>query len=160
MVVEEEPKEQKPETPDYLDQLKRVQADFENYVKRVSKEREHIELLAKEKVFSQILTIIDDFHRAVHNASNASKEELAQGVVMIAKQLDKFLEHNSIKCIDCKGKPFDPYRQEVILQVDSEMPEGTVVDILQSGYTIGEHVLRYAKVSVSKGGKQNENNRN
>ncbi|MAF34568.1 nucleotide exchange factor GrpE [Candidatus Woesearchaeota archaeon] len=132
-----------------LDQLKRVQADFENYVKRVEKERETSQQQIRHQVIHDLLHIIDDFHHAVHNATNASQEELAQGVVTIAKRLDKFLESQGVKCIQCKGKP-DPFKHEVVLEVDSKQPEGTIVQEVQTGYTIGDKVLRYAKVSISR----------
>ncbi|MDP6293956.1 MAG: nucleotide exchange factor GrpE [Candidatus Woesearchaeota archaeon] len=141
----------KPKTPknDTLDQLKRVQADFENYVKRVEKERASMQQEIRHNVIHDLLHIIDDFHHAVHNVNNASQEELAQGVVTIAKRLDKFLESQGVKCIPCKGSP-DPFKHEVVLEVDSKQSPGSIVQEIQPGYIIGDKVLRYAKVSISR----------
>jgi len=134
---------------DYIDHLKRLQAEFENYIKRVDKERKSLVDCASERLIVKLLLIIDDFERALK--INDLPEDAKKGIEMIFKNLHKILDEESVKCIDCVGEKFDPYKHEVLLQVDSEQPEGVVLEELQKGYILNGKVIRYSKVKVSKG---------
>jgi len=140
----------------YLDQLKRVQAEFDNYIKRSAKEREQIELLGRHKLLVHLLPIVDDFDRCAHNVS--AETDVGKGIHMVKKAIDKFLEEQSVRRMDVVGKSFDPYVHEVLKNIESDKPEGVIIEEIQTGYLFGDKVLRYAKVIVSKGGKD-ENNR-
>ena len=130
----------------YLNQLKYLQADFENYKKSVEKEKRELVKLANEKLIKELLTIIDDFERAIDSVKD--KEEL-RGVELIYKNILKILEGHGLKKIECLGKKFDPYYHEVVLKANSDKEDGTIIDELQKGYLLHSKVLRYAKVKVS-----------
>ncbi|PIN75000.1 nucleotide exchange factor GrpE [Candidatus Woesearchaeota archaeon CG10_big_fil_rev_8_21_14_0_10_37_12] len=139
---------------DYTNHLKRLQAEFENYCKRVEKERKEFMGLATERVIVRLLLIIDDFERALQQL-NDLPEQTSKGVEMIFKNLHKVLDEEQVMPIKSVGEKFDPYKHEVLLQVESEEPENIILEELQKGYTMNGKVIRYAKVKVSKG-KQEE----
>lgn len=144
--TKEELEKVKVELEDHTDTLKRLQAEFENYMKRVEKEREMMKSCASESVVSKLLNIMDDFDRAI----KAMKEDKT-GIMMIFKNLQKVLEEEGVRPIEATGKRFDPYKHEVILKVESEEPEDTVVEELQKGYMLKDKVIRTSKVKISGG---------
>lgn len=135
---------------DYTDHLKRLQAEFENYCKRVEKERKEYAGLASEKLIVKLLLIIDDFERALATLKNMP-EEARKGIEMIFKNLHKILDEERVEPIQSVGQKFDPYKHEVILKVENDQPEDIIVEELQKGYTMNGKVIRYAKVKVSSG---------
>lgn len=134
---------------DYTNHLKRLQAEFENYCKRVEKERKDFSGFASEKLITKLLLVIDDFERALPLLKNAP-EETRKGVEMIFKNLHKILDEESVKAIKTVGEKLDPYKHEVLLQVESDKENDTIVEELQKGYTMNGKVIRYAKVKISK----------
>jgi len=158
----EQKKESKPEqapkkeAQDYVNQLKRLQAEFENYQKRVEKERKKVSENATDQLIVKLLNIIDDFERALIQLKQTPETaEQSQGVQMIYNNLLKILQSEGVKVIEATGQKADPYKHEVINQMASEKEEGTVVQELQKGYARQDRVLRYSKVMVAKknGGK-------
>jgi len=135
---------------DYTEHLKRLQAEFENYCKRVEKERKEYAGMASEKLIVKLLLIIDDFERALVTIKSVP-EEARKGIEMIFKNLHKILDEEQVHKIHALGQKFDPYKHEVLLKVESEQPEDIVVEELQKGYTMNGKVIRYAKVKVSSG---------
>ncbi len=137
---------------DYTDHLKRLQAEFENYAKRVDKEREDFKKYAVEKLILKLLLIIDDFERAMIEFEKKDlPKELMEGIRMIFKNLHKTLNEEGVKEIDAKNKPFDPYKHEVLLhECRKDCPDNIVLDELQKGYMLGNKVIRYAKVKINK----------
>ncbi|MBI4146698.1 nucleotide exchange factor GrpE [Candidatus Woesearchaeota archaeon] len=135
---------------DYTDHLKRLQAEFENYCKRTDKERKEFVAFASEHLVVKLLLIIDDFERALKQLAGVP-EETRKGIEMIFKNLHKVLDEEHVEPIDSVGKKFDPYKHEVMVQVESEAPADTVVEELQKGYEMNGKVIRYARVAVSKG---------
>ncbi len=131
----------------YLNQLKYLQADFENYKKSVEKEKQEFMKFANKKLIKELLTIIDDFERAMGSVKD--KEEL-RGVKLIYKNILKMLEGYGLKKIECLGKKFDPYYHEVVLKENSDKEDGIIIGELQKGYLLHSRVLRYTKVKVSK----------
>jgi len=134
---------------EYTDQLKRLQAEFENYAKRVEKERLQVMASASERVVAQLVHIKDDFDRALADLSGVS-EDSRKGIEMISKNLNKILESEQVKEVESEGKA-DPFKHEVIMKVESTEPENTILEEIQKGYSMNGKVIRYAKVKVSKG---------
>ena len=147
---------------DYANHLKRLQAEFENYIKRTDKERCDLQDFVKQKLVLKLLIIIDQFRSALEQLKQHQQvpEEFTKGVEMIFNNFHKIIEEEGVREIACKGKALDPYKHEVILQVNTDdYPENTIVDELQKGYMLNDKVLRYAKVSISKP-KKNNNDKN
>jgi len=138
---------------DYTDHLKRLQAEFENYCKRVEKERKDFTGLASEKLIVKLLLVIDDFERALATLKSVP-EEARKGIEMIFKNLHKILHEERVEQIKAVGQKLDPYKHEVLLQTQSDQPDDIILEELQKGYTMNGKVIRYAKVKISKhGGK-------
>jgi len=145
--------EQEKTIKDYTDHLKRLQADFENYMKRTQKEQQNIADLAVNNVVRKMLTIVDDFQHTMTHMKNeqATKEEVVKGVEMIFGKLHKFLTEEGVKPIESNGKKFDPQFHEVLLTEETNtVPENTILEELQRGYTRKDSVVRYAKVKIAK----------
>jgi molecular chaperone GrpE len=130
--------------------LQRLQAEFENYKKRVDKGKQDFVNFANEELICRILPVIDSFELSLRNTENY--DEFVKGVKLIYTQLFSMLESLGVKKIDAVGKRFDPYLHEVMMQEQSEKEEGVVLEELQKGYLLGEKVIRHTKVKVSKGG--------
>jgi molecular chaperone GrpE len=131
--------------------LVRRQADFENYRKRVEKERHHDRHRGAESLVEHLLPVLDAFDRAlsVHHEGAAS-EDYRKGFELIRKQLWDALSKQGLSRIESVGKDFDPHFHHAIEQVEtSEHDDGTVVGELQPGYLFHERVLRPAMVRVA-----------
>src|SRR3989344_6957397 len=139
---------------EYTDHLKRLQAEFENYVKRVEKERVELHARASERLILKLLLVVDDFERALHQLKDVPAET-KKGIELIFKNLHKVLVEEKVEPMACIGHKIDPYHHEVLMQVESEAPEGEILEELQKGYKMNGRVIRYAKVKVSKGPKEN-----
>ncbi|MBI2136258.1 nucleotide exchange factor GrpE [Candidatus Woesearchaeota archaeon] len=127
--------------------LQRVQADFENYKKRCHKDYENITKNACRNLIANLLPILDSFQLALKNTNN--QENFIKGIELIYSQFYSALEQQGLKKIEAIGKKFDPYKHEVLLQEKSEKEEETVLEELQTGYMLGDTVLRYTKVKVA-----------
>jgi molecular chaperone GrpE len=128
--------------------LAHVAADFENYKRRSEKERGMWMHSAQALIISDVLSIVDDFERAI--AQEQENEDLLQGLKMIYSSLKKFLEKHQVLEIQT-DVPFDPERHEALTQVESKEKEsGSIVDVMQKGYSFKDKVLRPAKVAVAK----------
>jgi len=133
----------------HINDLKRLAAEFDNYKKRVEKEK----LLAKEegqaRVLLQLLSLNDEFDSALAHI-RASKDAAAQeGIQLLSKKLSQILSSFSVREITCSGLP-DPHRHDIILQVPGG-EEGKIAGILRKGYMVGEYLLRPAQISVYAG---------
>lgn len=128
--------------------LQRLQADFENFRKRNAKERVELLNSANSELVGSLLPVLDNFQRAL-NSQEGSK--FKEGIEMIIKQFKDILEREGLKEIDCLNQPFDPNFHEAVIQVEEDdKPENTVVEVLQTGYTFKDKVLRPAMVKVNK----------
>ena len=136
--------------------VQRTQANFENYRKQTEKRLKDMQNLATKDVIIQILPIIDNFSLALKNAE--STKNFVQGVELIYEQLNKLLENNNIKVIETKNKIFDPYLHQALMKVESNLPENTIIEELQKGFSFNENVIRHAKVKISAGKQTKENN--
>jgi molecular chaperone GrpE len=138
--------EQKKAFADLNDQFLRLAADFENYKRRTSRDRESMVALANERFAIDLLEVVDNFDRAL----KSDDSHLREGVEQIRQLLNAQLQRHGILPIDSLNKPFNPLQHEAIAHVPSGEPEGTVIDEVAKGYTMNEKVIRYAKVAVSK----------
>ena len=151
LVVKEQTEEErlKELADSYLDQLKRTQADFENFQKRVEKEKAMLVDLANEKLICDLLETLDNFERALGSLGERSSKD-REGVQMLYDGLIKVLADNGLERITAKGRLFDPHIHEAVMQVESKLEEGTVVEEFQTGYAFKGKVVRPARVSVAK----------
>ena len=137
---------------DYQDVALRLQAEFDNFRKRSAKERQEFIKYANEGLILELVGILDNFERSIKAADQKQDFKLLhQGVDMISKQLHKLLQEKGLKRIECIGEKFDPVRHEAIEVVESDdAEESKVLEELQAGYMLNEHVLRPAMVKVVK----------
>jgi molecular chaperone GrpE len=135
---------------EYLVQIKYLQADFDNYSKRLKKELEEQVKRGSERLIIKLLPILDDLERAVE-VSEGEGNPLQDGVKMILKRLKDTLSEEGLSEIEALGKSFDPLRHEAVRGVEtSEHPEGVVLKVLRKGYVFNGRVLRPSLVEVSK----------
>src|SRR5574338_116570 len=136
----------------------RSAADFSNYKRRTEQEREAMVGLANEVLLAKLLTIVDDFDRAIANMPKELRDvSWVGGISAIDRKLDQLLESEGLKPIEALGKQFDPHEHEAIAQEDRPgVPEGTIVAELQKGYRIRDRVLRPAMVAVARHSTDNQ----
>lgn len=130
------------------DRLLRLAADFENYKKRTLRERESYVTLANERLIGELLPILDDLERALVAAAEHEEAQLEEGVRLVHRSLAGVLERQGVKAIEADGK-FDPHVHEALLSQPSEAEEGSVLDVVQKGYRLGDRVVRPARVVVA-----------
>ncbi len=136
------------ELAELRDRSVRTLADFDNYRKRVARERTEERRYAVSELAQDILAVVDNLERAL--GSEGSAEDLRQGVGMIHRQLDGILGRHGIQRVPALGEPFDPAVHEAVMRIeDDEVDEPQVSDELQSGYTLHERLLRPAMVKVA-----------
>lgn len=129
----------------------RAQADFENYRKRTNKEKADARKYRAQDLASDMLDILDNFKRAL-DVETASEDgaALKKGMVMVLNKLESALKKEGVEEIDSLGKPFDPNFHQAVMQEESKEHEsGTVIQVLQAGYTLNGRVIRPAMVKVS-----------
>ncbi|GAA0878466.1 nucleotide exchange factor GrpE [Algoriphagus jejuensis] len=128
----------------------RLYSDFENFRKRTSKERIDLITNASEDVLKDLIPVVDDFERAFKaSETETDSVKIREGNQLIFQKLVRILETKGLKVMgDLSGKPFNPDTQEAITQIPapSEELKGKVIDVVEKGYTLGEKVVRYAKV--------------
>ncbi len=135
---------------EYLDALQRLKAEFDNYRKRVARDEQRLVARASERLVTQLLPVLDDLERAVEAAVEHGELKLEDGVRLVHRSLANMLTREGLVEVETDGR-FDPHSQEALLSQPSDQPEGTVIQVLQKGYRLGDHVLRPARVVVSSG---------
>jgi molecular chaperone GrpE len=131
------------------DRLLRLAADFDNFKKRAARERQEYVALANERLVKDLLPILDDLERALSAAEDHEEAQLEEGVRLVHRSLASLLERNGVREIATEGR-FDPHVHEALLSQPSEAEEGSVIDVVQKGYTIGDRVVRPARVIISE----------
>ena len=136
----------------YLDDLRRLQADFDNYRKRTLREQTARAAAASQALVARLLPVLDDFELAVSHAEQSRDfDRMLKGVEMVFGELREVLQGEGLVNIEAEGKPFDPERHEAVVAVEQEGAEpGTVVDVVRTGYELRGKVLRPAMVKVAK----------
>lgn len=131
------------------DQLLRSRADFENYKRRLEREKDNQIAMAKSQFLRQFLNIVDNFDRAL-TAVNDPQDPLAVGLAMVYKQLQDFFKDQGMEEIPAENQPFDPYLHEALAQMEStEVPDNTVLEVFRKGYKLDGKLLRASQVKVS-----------
>jgi molecular chaperone GrpE len=140
------------EAESYLDDLRRLQADFDNYRKRTLREQTARAASASQALVARLLPVLDNFELAVSSAERSRDfDRMLKGVEMVFGELREVLEAEGLVRIEAEGKPFDPERHEAVIAVEEQDTEpGTVVDIVRAGYELRGKVLRPAMVKVAK----------
>ena len=129
----------------------RLYAEFDNYKKRVSKDKEELIKYGNESLLYEILPFIDHLEMALKHASNEVSSGLVQGVEITLRELKKTLEKFGLTAIEAEGKPFDPVVHHAMSQVErNDTEDNTVVEEFRRGYMLRDKVLRPALVAVSK----------
>lgn len=126
--------------------LIRLQAEFENYRKRVEKELRERSEIGKIGFAKSMLQLVDEFENALAHFECEHKK----GMEMLLSNLKKTLEMEGVWEMKCENEKYDPYKHEVILQQESEKPEGTIIAVVRKGYFFKDHVLRHAQVIIAK----------
>jgi molecular chaperone GrpE len=147
------------ERDDYLDQLQRARADFDNYRKRMERERPLLAEAGVRDLVSELLPVLDNLERALEALVAAGDEGatcIVAGVDMVRQQLGGLLVGRGVEEIPAAGESFDPTIHEAVQGVPSpDHPEGTVIAVVERGYRMSDAVIRPARVVVSQGGEQN-----
>jgi molecular chaperone GrpE len=140
------------EAESYLDDLRRLQADFDNYRKRTLREQTARAASASQALVARLLPVLDNFELAVSSAEHSRDfDRMLKGVEMVFGELREVMEGEGLVKIEAEGKPFDPERHEAVIAVEQEDTEpGMVVDIVRTGYELRGKVLRPAMVKVAK----------
>jgi molecular chaperone GrpE len=157
-VEESEPQAPAPDDPlttvtaerdEYLALAQRVQADFENYRKRALRDQERLVAHAHERLVRELLPILDDLERTLEAAERHEEAQLVEGVKLVEKSLRAALAKEGLTEIDAGGQ-FDPHVHEALLTQPSEdAAPGSVLDVVQRGYRLGDKVVRPARVVVA-----------
>lgn len=136
---------------DNWDRYLRAAADIENLRKRTKRELEDARYDAKTKTLKEMLPVVDNLERAIeHAAASGGNTPIVEGVQLVLRQFQTAFERLEVVAVEAQDRPFDPNLHEAISQQESEAPPGTIVQVLQRGYKIGERLLRPALVVVAK----------
>jgi molecular chaperone GrpE len=135
------------ERDEYLELAKRTKADFENFRKRVAADLQAAQARGKAEMARGVIDAVDNLERALE--AIGEDEGLTSGVEMVLDGLRETLSRNGIEAVDPKGEKFDPNQHEALSTMPVEGTEsGTVVEVMQKGYTLGEQLIRPARVVV------------
>jgi molecular chaperone GrpE len=136
------------ENEELIDTLQRLQADFDNYRKRAARDQESLVARAGERIVKELLPILDDLERALEAVESHEEAKLEDGVELVYRQLEQLLEKEGLALVKTDGQ-FDPHVHEALLTQPSDADEGSVIEVLQKGYRLGDRVLRPARVVVA-----------
>lgn len=135
------------------DKYLRLNAEFDNYRKRTIKEKSELIKSGGERVLMEIITLVDDFERALASMNDAKdKKALFEGMELIYSKFIQFTEQHGVKEIEVIGKEFDPEHSEAVttIPVQDESQKGMVIDCIQKGYRLNDKIIRYPKVIVGE----------
>jgi molecular chaperone GrpE len=143
-------KEQK-KAEECMSLLQRTQADFVNYRRRMSQEQGEARIAAQSALLSHFLPVLDDLGRALGAAPpELSTHPWVQGLVLIVRRIGMLLDQLGVQQIGVPGERFDPrWHEAITTEARTDMPEGTIVHVIQPGYVLGERVIRPAQVIVA-----------
>jgi molecular chaperone GrpE len=138
------------EAQDAADRALRTLAEFDNYRRRTEREREEVVTRVRADLLRELLEVADNFDRALEHAGDGVPASFLDGMKLVARGLHDLLDRKGVARIDAMGKPFDPEQHEALTTMEKEgaLPD-TVIQVVQSGYRVGDRVLRPAKVIVA-----------
>ena len=148
------------ENAELKDRLLRLAAEMENLRKRMAREIDDTRSYAITKFARDMLTATDSLSRAMlvlpaetRDTADGPLKSLIEGIDLTEREMQRLLAVHGVKPIEAEGQKFDPHRHQAMFEVpDPSRPEGTVVQVVQTGYAIGDRVLRPAMVGIAKGG--------
>ena len=150
--VETELDEARRKAEEYLADLRRVAADFDNYRKRVARDAHNQSARAAESLVAELLPVVDNLERALDASEHHEEAKVAEGVQLVHQQLIDLLRRRGLEEIASEpGSEFDPHLHEALSQQPSEHPEGSISEVWERGYRLGDRVVRPARVVVSSG---------
>ena len=139
------------ERDDNLLGWKRALADLDNYKKQVEKEKEMFVQFLKADAVMKLLPIMANWEKAMKNIPQDQKDsEWVKGINAIKNQLDEFFSKEGLEKVKTVGEKFDPNLHEAMLEEETDGPEGVILEEFEPGYRVGERVIKYPKVKVSK----------
>jgi molecular chaperone GrpE len=131
-----------------FERLQRLAAEFDNYRKRTAREQAALAERASERLVKELIPILDDLGRALEAAGEHEEVKLEEGVRLVHRSLSDLLTKQGLSEIETDGK-FDPHVHEALLSQPSDEEEGSVIEVVQKGYKLGDKVLRPARVVVA-----------
>ena len=137
------------ERDEYLADLKRVAAEFDNFRKRAARDHESLVSRAHERLVKELLPVLDDLERALVAAEEHEEAKLEEGVRLVHRELRSALAKEGLVEIETEGA-FDPHVHEALLTQPSDQPDGAILEVIQKGYRLGDRVLRPARVVISQ----------
>jgi len=129
------------------DRYMRVVADFDNYRKNMEREKEKSGMFATEHLITDFLAILDDYESALRDLPSSRERD---GLAMLQKKVFHILEQHGLRRIEALGKQFDPYYHEALCREESDLKEGTILEVYQSGYMVRTKVIRASKVKIAQ----------
>ena len=149
--VQEELEKEKAKADDYLRRLQYLQADFENYRKRVEKEMSENRQFGNQRLLSDLIVVNDELELALREAEESKENPtILEGVGMVHKRLQTILSKEGVEKIQSTGSKFNPDLHDAALRVESDEEEGTIVEEIRQGYTLKGKVLRPSIVKVAE----------
>ena len=143
-------KEKARKADEYFDQFLRLKAEFDNYRKRINREREEFAKYAAEEIVSDFLAVIDNLEKAVSASKETSDfKALLEGVEMTRKEALRILGQWGLEEVKALGEKFDPEKHEAIMHVDCDGEEGKIVEEFRKGYSLKGKLIRPSMVKVA-----------
>lgn len=133
---------------EYLDAARRVAAEFDNYRKRAARDQESLVKRAHERLVKELLPVVDDLERALVAAAEHEEAKLEDGVRLVERELRDALVREGLVEIETNGT-FDPHVHEALLSQPADADDGTILEVVQKGYRLGDKVLRPARVVIA-----------
>ena len=153
--LKKEIEQERSKAQDYLNRLKYLQADFENYRKRVERDfREQVQF-GNERLVKNLLTVVDELELAVDACRKTRKKKaVMKGIEMVSRNLKETLRNEGLETIEALSKPYDPTRHEAVANVpDDTKPQGTVIEEIRKGFIFRGKVVRPSMVKVAVSSK-------
>ena len=148
---------EKSKSEDYLRRLQYLQADFENYRKRVEKEMSDIRQFGNQRLLSELIVVNDELELALREAEESKENPtIVEGIEMVHKRLQSILSKDGVEKIHSLGSKFNPDLHDAALRVMSDKEEGTIVEEIRQGYTLRGKVLRPSIVKVAENSAERE----
>ena len=143
------------QSDEHLRGLQRTAADFANYRRRVDEDREGLSQFSNALLISKLLSVLDDFDRALETVPEGTNEAWVDGVRLVERKLRGLLEAEGVREIEALGQPFDPnFHEAVVHEETADHPDNQVIGELQRGYRLGDRVLRPSLVRVANNPKE------